>query len=88
MVGNGQAVSQISKSPGVSENLIYGWKSKRKAKTKDVVKGEKSDFSLRLLAENEQLKEKVRQLEMEREILDPMLTHVCWSKKLFPFSAA
>jgi transposase len=88
MVENGQAVSQISKSLGVSENLIYGWKSKRKAKVKETAKGEKSDFSLRLLEENEQLKEKVKQLEMEREILDPMLTHVCWSKKLFPFSAA
>ena len=31
MVENGQAVSQISKSLGVSENLIYGWRSKRKA---------------------------------------------------------
>jgi transposase len=69
MVENGQAVSQISKSLGVSENLIYGWRSKRKAKAKETAKGEKSDFSLRLLEENEQLKEKVKQLEMERDIL-------------------
>jgi transposase len=68
VVENGQAVSQLFKSFGVSEHLSYGWKSKRKAKTKAIVKGEKRDFSLRLLEENEQLKEKVKQLELEREI--------------------
>ncbi len=77
MVQNGRAVSQISKSPGVSGNLIYARKSKRKAKGKEAAKGEKTDFSLRLPEENEQLRKKVRQLEMERGIL--------W--KLFPFSA-
>jgi transposase len=78
MFENGQAVSQISKSLGVSENLIYGWKSKRKAKVKDLAKGEKSDFSLRLLEENEQLKEKVKQLEMEREILKKAVSIFSW----------
>jgi transposase len=27
------------------------------------------------------LRKELRQAEMERDILDPMLTHVCWSKK-------
>ncbi len=65
MVANGQTVPYVSKALGVSENLIYRWKSATKGKKK--IESE-SDFSL-LSVENQQLKERVRQLEIEREIL-------------------
>jgi len=48
---------------GVSENLIYRWKSVNQLGKKTVAG--QSELSL----ENEQLKDRVRQLEIEREIL-------------------
>jgi transposase len=74
MLESGQSISTVSQSLGIGENLLYRWKSKRKSKVKDAVKGEKSDFSLKLIEENEILKEKVRQLETEREILKKALS--------------
>lgn len=74
MVENGQPISTVSQSLGIGENLIYRWKSKQKKTVKAAVKGEKSDFSLKLLEENESLKEKVKQLETERDILKKTLS--------------
>ena len=76
MVANGQAVAYVSKALGVSENLIYRWKQRTEGKEKATFQADSVPLSL----ENQQLKERVRQLEIERE-MDPMLTHVCWSKK-------
>lgn len=74
MIENGQSISTVSQTLGIGENLIYRWKSKQKNIVKAAVKGEKSDFSLKLLEENEALKEKVKQLETEKEIVEPMPT--------------
>jgi transposase len=74
MIENGQSISTVSQSLGIGENLIYRWKSKHKNKVKTALKGEKSDFSLKLLEENESLKEKVKQLETERDILKKALS--------------
>ena len=63
MVANGQSVSYVSKALGISENLIYRWK--RKGENNE---GVQPDISL-LSVENQQLKDRVRQLETEREIL-------------------
>lgn len=69
MIENGQSISAVSQSLGIGENLLYRWKSKQKNRVKEAVKGDKSDFSLRLIEENEILKEKVKQVETERDIL-------------------
>src|SRR6476620_1450044 len=69
MVSNGQTVPYVSNALGVSENLIYRWKSQTKGKKKAE---SESDSSL-LSVENQQLKERVRQLEIEREILKKAL---------------
>jgi transposase len=74
MIENGQSISAVSQSLGIGENLLYRWKNKHKSKVKEVIKGEKSDFSLKLLEENESLKEKVKQLETERDILKKALS--------------
>lgn len=69
MVANGQTVPYVSKALGVSENLIYRWKSA----TQEKKKGELASDSSLLSLENQQLKERVRQLEIEREILKKAL---------------
>ncbi len=69
MVASGQTVPYISKALGVSENLIYRWKSETKGKKKAELEGDSSVLSM----ENQQLKERVRQLEIEREILKKAL---------------
>jgi transposase len=68
MVANGQSVAYVSQALGISENIIYRWKQKRKGE-KEVGKGDLSSLS----AENQQLKERVRQLETEREVLKKAL---------------
>ena len=65
MVASGQSVAYVSQALGVSENLIYRWKQKTKGKEKAAFQ----DGSTSLSIENQQLKERVRQLEIEREIL-------------------
>jgi transposase len=69
MVANGQSVSYVSKALGISENLIYRWKQKRKGENNE---GVQPDISL-LSVKNQQLKDRVRQLETEREILKKAL---------------
>lgn len=73
MIENGQSINAIAQSLGIGDNLIYRWKNKQKATSKQVIKGEKSDFSLKLLEENQALKEKVKQIELERDILKKAL---------------
>jgi transposase len=68
MVANGQSVAYVSKALGISENIIYRWKQKREGEKV----GDKADLSS-LSAENQQLKDRVRQLETEREILKKAL---------------
>ena len=63
MVESGQSVSYTAQALGISEALIYAWKNKNK------MGEEKSVQQSGLSAENQQLKERVRQLEAEREIL-------------------
>ncbi|WP_373514443.1 transposase [Persicitalea sp.] len=62
MVESGQSVRYAAGALGISENLIHTWKSKNKmGKGKTVRQGE-------LSVENQQLKERVRQREAERDI--------------------
>jgi|GEM_PF-620001 len=69
MVANGQTVCYVSKALGVSDNLIYRWKSQTKGKKKVALESDSSLFPV----ENQQLKERIRQLEIEREILKKAL---------------
>ena len=67
MLDSGQTAAYIANVLGVSENLIYRWKSINQV-GKKVIVGQ-SELSL----ENQQLKERVRQLETERDILKKAL---------------
>ncbi len=62
MLANGQTATYVSKALGVSENLIYRWKNQNQGIKK--VSSKQSELAL----ENLQLKDRVRQLETEREI--------------------
>jgi len=68
MLDSGQTAAYVAKALGVSENLIYRWKSVNQVGIK-VVAGQSE-----LTVENQQLKERVRQLETEREILKKALS--------------
>lgn len=68
MLVSGQTAVYISKALGVSENLIYRWKNQHQGVKK--VSGEQNELAL----ENQQLRDRVRQLETEREILKKALS--------------
>ncbi len=68
MLDSGQTAAYVANALGVSENLIYRWKSVNQV-GKKVVAGQSE-----LSTENQQLKERVRQLETEREILKKALS--------------
>ena len=76
MLSNGQSVSYISKALGIGENLIYDWKTQAglKGKTKPVSDSSSSELMLSLASENEQLKQQLKQLETERDILKKALS--------------
>ncbi|MBN8825839.1 MULTISPECIES: transposase [unclassified Spirosoma] len=68
MLVSGQTVAYISKALGISENLIYRWKNQNQGVKKATC--EQNELAL----ENQQLKDRVRQLETEREILKKALS--------------
>jgi transposase len=74
MVNNGQSVSHISKALGIGENLIYRWKSLAKGEKKSEPISQTSGLMLSLASENEQLKQQLKQSELEREILKKALS--------------
>ena len=68
MLDSGQTAAYVANALGLSENLIYRWKSVNRVGKKVVASQSE------LTTENQQLKERVRQLETEREILKKALS--------------
>lgn len=68
MLDSGQTVTYVANALGVSENLLYRWKSRNQLSRKIAV------GQTELTAENQQLKDRVRQLETERDILKKALS--------------
>ncbi len=66
MVASGKPVTEISHSLGIGENIIYRWKSKQVQFSKELANGKKE---LDVWQQFEQLQDKLRQTEMERDIL-------------------
>jgi transposase len=64
MLASGQTAPQIAKLLGVGENLIYRWKSEQKKTEPEQEAGQES-----LRAENAELRQKLKRVEMERDIL-------------------
>jgi transposase len=62
MIENGQSVRSVAQSLGVGENLLHKWKSTRQANASGMER------------ENIELRAKIRQLELERDILKKALS--------------
>ncbi len=65
MVTNGRSVPDVARSLGISENILYKWRTEQKASYSP----EESSRD----AELEQLRKQLRQVEMERDILKKAL---------------
>lgn len=70
MITNGQSVAYVSQALSISEALIYKWKQRTKGEEKQLLPGQISDT----LLENQRLQQRVRQLEVERDILKKALS--------------
>lgn len=73
MLESGQSVPSISQALGISENILYRWRSHQQAHLSQQVKEEPSELGQQFYQENLLLKQKIKQLEMEREILKKAL---------------
>ena len=62
MLENGQSIPEISQALGLGESLVYRWKSALKSSETEAVDEEK-----------ESLRRRVKQLELERDILKKAL---------------
>ena len=71
MVESGRPIREIAQSLGISENLIYQWRSRSKSE-----KGHLEDPGSRneLLAANERLRAELKRTEQERDILKKALS--------------
>lgn len=65
MVQGGRSVGDVARSLGMSENLLYKWRTEQKASYSPEESGRD--------AELEQLRKQLRQVEMERDILKKAL---------------
>ncbi|HKA20136.1 MAG TPA: transposase [Blastocatellia bacterium] len=62
MIRNGQSVRSVAQALGISENLLHQWKRAARA--------DQSDAELEI----EQLRQRLKQVEMERDILKKALS--------------
>jgi len=76
LVQNGRSVNEVAKSLGISEQLLYNWKSK--VRNKVLKKG--STEQQGMYTEMEALRKQLRQAEMERDILKKALAVFSQSK--------
>ncbi len=70
MVASGRSVVEVSQALDIGENLIYRWKKEQRDASLDRTKGKKE---VDVWQEVDQLRERLRQTEMERDIVEPML---------------
>jgi transposase len=70
MVASGRSVIEVSQALGIGENVIYRWKKEQRDASLDRIKGKKE---VDVWQQVDQLRERLRQTEMERDIVEPML---------------
>ena len=74
MINSGKNVKEISETFDIGENVLYRWKTDQNMKTKTKSSEDQSNFTLKLIAENEILKKENNRLQTERDILKKALT--------------
>jgi transposase len=70
MVASGRSVVEVSQALGISENVIYRRKEEQRNASSDGTKGKKE---VDVWQEVDQLRERLRQTEMEQDILKKTL---------------
>lgn len=75
MVASGKPVSEISQALGIGDNIIYRWKNKQRQASPQQVSSPpgKAGQVADVWQEVDQLREKLRQTELERDILKKAL---------------
>jgi len=73
-INSGKNVKEISETFDIAENVLYRWKTDQNMKTKTKTSDDQSNFTLKLIAENELLKKDNNRLQTERDILKKALT--------------
>jgi transposase-like protein len=68
-INSGKNVKEISETFDIPENVLYRWKTNQNIKTKTKTSDDQSNFTLKLIAENEFLKKDNNRLQTERDIL-------------------
>ena len=68
-INSGKNVKEISETFDIAENVLYRWKTDQNMKTKTKTSDDQSNFTLKLIAENEFLKKDNNRLQTERDIL-------------------
>ncbi len=66
MVNSGQSVSEVARTLGIGENLLYNWRT-------ESITTQTPDNQL-IIKENEQLRKQLRQAETERDILKKVIS--------------
>ncbi len=66
MVNSGRSVSEVARTLGIGENLLYNWKI-------EASESQAPDNQL-LISENEQLRKQLRQAETERDLLKKVIS--------------
>jgi transposase len=74
MLVSGRKVREVSQTFGITENLLYRWKTVAMIKKKTTSnKAKDSEGSSKLVAENAKLKAEIERLKTDREILKKAL---------------
>ena len=71
MIANGQPVTQVAQASGIGENLIYKRKNARRQASEPSSQREKNHGEV--VAENERLKGKTKQMELGQAVLKKAL---------------
>jgi transposase len=66
MLHSGRSVSEVARTLGVGENLLYNWRTEHLS--------EQTPDNQSILLENEQLRKQLRQAESERDILKKVIS--------------
>jgi transposase len=66
MVNSGRSISEVARTLGIGENLLYNWRA-------EIVSAEVPD-NQSIILENELLRKQLRQAESERDILKKVIS--------------
>jgi transposase len=66
MVSSGRSISEVARTLGIGENLLYNWRA-------ELIESQSPDNQM-IILENEQLRKQLRQAETERDLLKKVIS--------------